>query len=206
MALGPQQLVQPRRRQPLLAAGPLRATRPAAPRPAAPPPPRPAAAARRASFRTGAACVQVLADRHPRDPQLARHRPLRPALHQHFVPNDMYLIHPEHPLQRTPDRRSGKPAVRSSGGLLSERRMDHFPSGAPTHAASPSRQPDDRRGGPRSTLPSCHRHVWRRSQSRSEAKTTCRPRPDTQSATSSEWLVGDFGTRLQMKGGRSPSR
>jgi hypothetical protein len=44
----------------------------------------------------------------------------------------MHLIHPEHPSSELRIPRSGKPAIRPSGGLLSERRLVYFPSGAPT--------------------------------------------------------------------------
>jgi hypothetical protein len=43
----------------------------------------------------------------------------------------MYLIHPEHPFSEPRIPRSGKPAIRPSGGLLSERRLVYFLSGAP---------------------------------------------------------------------------
>ena len=36
-------------------------------------------------------------DRAARQSQLAGHGPLRPPLYQHFVSNDVHLIHPEHP-------------------------------------------------------------------------------------------------------------
>ncbi len=140
MALGAQQLMQPRRRQPLLAAGPLPRLRqqrldPRPDRRPHRPPPRLRLLARRRRL------VQILPDRHPRDPQLARHRPLRPPFHQHLVPDHMHLVHPEHPLQRTPAPRTpASPLVRPSGGLLSERRMDHFPSGAPTRRRLSLRQ------------------------------------------------------------------
>ena len=45
---------------------------------------------------------EVPAHGHPGNPQVAGHGPLRPALHQDLVSNNVYLIHPEHPLQRTP--------------------------------------------------------------------------------------------------------
>ena len=44
-----------------------------------------------------------------RRPQLAGNSPLRSPLHQHFVSNDMYLIHPEHPSSGLRIPRSGKP-------------------------------------------------------------------------------------------------
>lgn len=43
----------------------------------------------------------------------------------------MYLVHPEHP-PADPKRTASATAIRPSGGSLSERRMDHFPGGAPT--------------------------------------------------------------------------
>src|SRR4030095_5244472 len=43
----------------------------------------------------------------------------------------MNLIHLEHPSQRTPKLSApARPAIRPPGGSLSERRVDHFPSGA----------------------------------------------------------------------------
>ena len=127
-----QQLVQPRGRQLLLAAGPLRRFGQQRLHPRAAPPPRPAAAAALVSFRTGHRLLEILPDRQPRNPELFRDLPLRAALHQHLVTNDMYLVHLEHPFQRTPEPPLRKPAIRPSGGSLSERRMDHFLSGAPT--------------------------------------------------------------------------
>jgi len=46
----------------------------------------------------------------------------------------MHLIHPEHPSSELRISQSGKPAVRPSGGLLSERRLVYFLSGAPSWA------------------------------------------------------------------------
>jgi hypothetical protein len=43
----------------------------------------------------------------------------------------MHLIHPEHPLSGPQILGSGKSAIRPSGGLLSERRLAYFLSGAP---------------------------------------------------------------------------
>ena len=131
MPLGHQQLVQPRGRQPLLAARPLRRLGQQRLHPRGRPRPTPAAAAAPPPpSARGAAWSRYLPDRDARQPQLAGHRPLRPPLHQHFVPNDMHLIHPEHPLQRTPDpsiRQARHQALRWSTfraaiGLLSERR------------------------------------------------------------------------------------
>jgi hypothetical protein len=56
----------------------------------------------------------------------------RAPVHQDFVMNDVNLIRPEHPPSEPEAQRFGQPAIRPSGGSLSERRMDHFPSGAPT--------------------------------------------------------------------------
>ena len=79
----------------------------------------------------GGRLLQVLADRDARQPQLAGDRPLRPPLHQHLVSDNMHLIHPEHPFSEPRIARSGKSAIRPSGGLLSERRLVYFLSGAP---------------------------------------------------------------------------
>jgi hypothetical protein len=131
MALADQQLVEPRRRQLLLAAGPstrlgqqrldARAhLRPDGPRP------------RRRRLTDRPRLRDVLPHRPPRQPQLFGHLPLRPAFHQHLVTDDMHLVHPEHPFQRTAELGSpASPPCRPSGGSLSERRVDHFPSGAP---------------------------------------------------------------------------
>jgi hypothetical protein len=48
------------------------------------------------------------------------------------MPHNMHEIHPEHPLSEPQIPRSGKSAIRPSGGLLSERRLAYFLSGAPT--------------------------------------------------------------------------
>ena len=67
--------------------------------------------------------VDVLADRDPRDAEFLGDLPLRLAVDQHLMSNDMYLVHPEHPLQRTPElNSSASPPIRPSGGSLSERR------------------------------------------------------------------------------------
>lgn len=101
MALRPQQLMQPRGGQALLAARPLRRRREQRrdarrhERPDRPPPRRRIVPPRRG-------LREVLLHGDPRDPQLPRHGPLRPAFHQYLVSHDMHLIHPEHPLQRTP--------------------------------------------------------------------------------------------------------
>ncbi len=58
-------------------------------------PDRPRSRRRRLSTRDR--LMQVLTDGDARDPQLTGDRPLRPPLHQHFVPDNMHLIHPEHP-------------------------------------------------------------------------------------------------------------
>jgi hypothetical protein len=47
------------------------------------------------------------------------------------MPHHMHLIHPEHPLSGPQIPRSGKSTIRPSGGLLSERRLAYFLSGAP---------------------------------------------------------------------------
>ena len=131
MPLGHQQLVQPRGRQSLLAARPPGGVdehrlHPLGDR--VPHRPRPR---RRLLFSKRDRLIEVLPDRDARQSQLTGDGPLRPPLHQHFVSNDMYLIHPEHPSSELRIPRSGKPAVRPSGGLLSERRLVYFLSGAP---------------------------------------------------------------------------
>jgi hypothetical protein len=121
MALGVQQLMQPRRRQPLLAARPAprlveQRLDPRADGVPHGPAPRPGLLARRGRL------VQILPHRHSRDPQLPRHGPLRPSFDQHLVPDHMHLIHSDHPLQRMPAPHApASPSVRPSGGLLSER-------------------------------------------------------------------------------------
>src|SRR6185503_18789722 len=44
----------------------------------------------------------------------------------------MDLVHLEHPSQRTPKPCASATAIRPPGGSLSDRRVDHFPSGAST--------------------------------------------------------------------------
>ena len=121
MALGDQQLVEPRGGQLLFPAGPLRRLGQQRRPPARSPRPRPVGRGA-ASFRIGSRFLEVLADRHPRKSQLPGHVPLRSAFHQHFMPNDMHLIHPEHPFQRTPDALD--PASSQSGP-----QVVYFPSG-----------------------------------------------------------------------------
>ena len=79
--------------------------------------------------RAAIAWSRVPADGHPRQPQLSRDRPLRPLLHQHFVPDDMYLIHPAHPPANPGSLDPASPhqalrwsTFRAANGLLSERR------------------------------------------------------------------------------------
>ena len=84
---------------------------------------------------------QVLLDCQPRDPELFRDLPLLAAFHQYFVSEYIDLVHLEHPPSGPEARRFGKPAIRPPGGSLSERRLDHFPSGASTFA-SPSHDSD----------------------------------------------------------------
>jgi hypothetical protein len=131
MALGYQQLVEPCRRELLLAAGP----------PAGLGQQRLHARTHRVPHRSRARLRlpshrhrlrQVLLHRQPREPQLLRNLPLRPAFHQHLVTNDMDLIHSQHPPSGPEAHASGNRLLRSPGGSLSERRVDHFPGGAPT--------------------------------------------------------------------------
>ena len=84
------------------------------------------------AFRTGTAWPTYLPTVVRDSPNSRATAPLRPSLDEHFVPNYMHLIHPEHPLSGPRIPRSGKPAIRPSGGLLSERRMAYFLSGAPS--------------------------------------------------------------------------
>jgi hypothetical protein len=49
--------------------------------------------------------------------------------------NDMYLIHSEHPPSEPEAPRFGQSPLMLPGGSLSERRVDHFPSGAPSSPA-----------------------------------------------------------------------
>ena len=136
MALGPQQLMQPRRRQPLLAARPLPRLGQQRLDPRRRPPPTPAAAAAAPPGAPAPPASRYFRTVTREIPSSRATGPLRPPLHQHLVPDHMHLIHPEHPLQRTPAPRTpASPLVRPSGGLLSERRMDHFPSGAPKRSS-----------------------------------------------------------------------
>ena len=56
------------------------------------------------------------------------------------MPHNMHEIHPEHPLSEPQIPRSGKSAIRPSGGLLSERRLAYFLSGAPKRDADRGRR------------------------------------------------------------------
>ncbi len=130
--LGQQELMQSRGGQPLFAAGPAHRfsqERRHSVGDRVPDWPRPG---RRLQFPRRDRLIHVLPDGDARQPQLTGDRPLRPPLYQHFVSNDMHEIHPEHPSSELRIPRSGKPAVRPSGGLLSERRLVYFLSGAPT--------------------------------------------------------------------------
>jgi hypothetical protein len=93
----PEHRVQARGRQPLFTAGPadgLGQQRLHAGPDRLPDRPRPRRRLRRPRR---SRLVQVLADRDPRQSQLPCHRPLRSPFDQHFVPDHVYLIHPEHP-------------------------------------------------------------------------------------------------------------
>ena len=155
MPLGDQQPVQARGGQPLLAPGPLlrlgqQRLHPLADHVPHRPGPRPGLRLPR-----GDRLLQVLADRDARQPQLAGDRPLRPPLHQHLVSDDMHLIHPEHPFSEPRIPRSGKSAIRPSGGLLSERRLVYFLSGAPRSGSICKRS--WRASSPSRASPSCWR-------------------------------------------------
>jgi hypothetical protein len=56
----------------------------------------------------------------------------RSPFHQHFVPYDMHLIHPEHPPANPGSPDPASPHIGPSSGLLSERRLVYCLSGAPT--------------------------------------------------------------------------
>src|SRR5262249_22034156 len=124
-----EQRVQPRRGQLLFAAGPLRSLRQqhleSCPDRV---PHRPIARFRLPANRDRFG--EILADRQSRNAKLFRNRPLRATFHQHLVAKNMGLIHLEHPSQRTPKPSASATAIMPSGGSLSERRVDHFPSGA----------------------------------------------------------------------------
>jgi CheY-like chemotaxis protein len=120
MALGHQQLVQPRRGQLLLPPGPptrLGQQRLHAIAHRVPHRPRPGLRFPPHRYRLG----EVLLDRQPRNPQLLRDLPLGAAFHQHFVTNDMDLIHSQHP--------PSGPEADASGQPPSGLQVDHFPSG-----------------------------------------------------------------------------
>jgi len=114
--------VQPGGRQPLLAAGPLRRLRQKSLEPGAGLLPH-RTAARHALHPYRRRLRQVPLHRVARDPHLQGHPPGRKALHQHFVPNHMNLIHPQHPPRgRTRDVAAGWISFRAAFGSLSERR------------------------------------------------------------------------------------
>jgi hypothetical protein len=87
-------------------------------------------------FTNGNGFGEVFPDDSAGDPQLRRDLPRGAAFHQDFMTNDVYVVHPEHPFQRTRSATLRQPAIRPSGGSLSERRMDHFPGGAPKGSGS----------------------------------------------------------------------
>ncbi len=121
LALSQQQLVQPRGRQPLFAAGPSDRVHEQRLHPRGhrvPHRPRPRRRRRRPDRRH---LAHILADRRPGEPQLSCHRPLRPSLDEYLMPHHMYLIHPEHPLSGPQIPRSGKPAL--------DPQVAYFPSG-----------------------------------------------------------------------------
>ena len=73
--------------------------------------------------------ADVFPDRQPRNPELFGDLPPRPAFHEHLVPNDMYLVHPEHPPSGPEAQRFGNRdqalrwiTFRAANGSLSERR------------------------------------------------------------------------------------
>ena len=135
-----QQLVQPRRRQLLLAAGPLRRFRQQRLHPRADLRPTPAAPAAPLPSAPAAACSRYFRTVTRDNPKLSGHRPLRPPLHQHLVPNDMYLIHPEHPpadpgsagIRQARHQALRWSTFRAAIGSLSERRAHLARSGSIT--------------------------------------------------------------------------
>ena len=126
VALRHEQLMQPRRRQLLLRPGPPRGLGQQRLNPGPDLGPH--------RTRPG---LRLLAPRHrlreilphgpAGNPQLAGHLPTRAALHEYFVPDDVDLIHPEHPPADSGCTTSGKPVAASQ--------VDHFPSGASTNGA-----------------------------------------------------------------------
>jgi hypothetical protein len=121
MALADQQLVQPRGRELLFAARPvLRRRQQRFDARADLRPHRPGSRLGLPPHRLRP--LDVLADCDPRDPDLLRDLSSGAAVDQHLMANDMYLVHLEHPLQRT--RGAG-----SSAGPLSGLQVDQFPSG-----------------------------------------------------------------------------
>ncbi len=120
-ALGEQHLVQPRRRQPLLASGPPRRLREQ----------RFDARADHVQHRTAArstrpvrrlGALDVAPHGIARDAELARHPPHRQPFDQHLMPHHVYLIHPQHPLAEPRHRRPS-----NFRGL--DRWVDQFSSG-----------------------------------------------------------------------------
>ena len=65
--------------------------------------------------------LHIFPDGIPRNPELLGHSSLRAAFHQHLVPNDMYLVHLEHP--------PSGPEAQRFGNRQSRPQVDHFPSG-----------------------------------------------------------------------------
>ena len=120
MALGHQQLVEPRRRQLLFPAGPLGRLRQHGVHARADHVPHRSSPRRRLRS-DRQRLLEVLADRDPRQSELTGHRPLRSAFHQHFVPHHMHLIHPEHP--------SSEPRILDPASSQSGPQVVYFPSG-----------------------------------------------------------------------------
>ena len=128
--LSDEHLVQPRRREPLLAGSPSRRlteellhARPHALLDRAHP------RHRRAYARRGA--LDVPPNGVTRHAQLARHPPDRELLDENLVPNYVDLIHPQHPPAEPPGHRPSQ-LSRLRGGSVSGRRLDQFHSAAIT--------------------------------------------------------------------------
>ena len=84
------------------------------------------------------ALIQVLAHRVAAHTVPAGHPTLAPSLHQHLVPNNMNLIHPQRVLPpiRLVHKEDQATGVRAEGGSLSERWVAQFPSDASTICCS----------------------------------------------------------------------
>lgn len=131
-ALAHQQPVQPRRRQPLLAARRSRRAREQRLEPRL----HRRRPRRRPPHADRHALLQVPPHRIARQPHVLGHLPRRPPLDPNFVPDYVYLIHPQHllpaeppaPMADKPRRSPGWITFRAASGSLSRRR-DHEVAG-----------------------------------------------------------------------------